>query len=184
LTKNECASIVQEFEDNIDETFEGLTSGGVQPEYKLTRDWTLDPDGDIFRMFVDRSNTYVDKYLDGYGEEDLWDPYTMFSEGSHYPSWQIQRYTKGEGHYNAWHNEEPYLKKHSNRMFVVMFYLNDVIIGGTTEFLYTRLQITPKAGTFCIWPAGFPYVHKGNMPASNDKYIATTWLCSSHQEEE
>lgn len=182
LSRSECRSIIHRFEENIDETYEGETSGGINHDVKNTRDWSLF-DGDIHAMFVDRSNDHVNKYLDGYGKQDQWDPYLIFSEGSHYPSWQIQRYIKGEGHYSGWHNEEPYLKKFCKRMFVVMFYLNDVAVGGTTEFLYTGLKIKPKAGTFCIWPAGFPYIHRGNMPRSNNKYIATTWLLSSHEDE-
>ena len=35
----------------------------------------------------------------------------------------------------------------------------------------------PKAGTLVMHPASWPYIHKGHMPISNDKYIITTWLC-------
>ena len=181
LTQGECDAAIQHFEDNIENTFEGETAGGVRHDYKNTRDLTM-WDGHMFDLFCVRSNEYVDKYLEGYGKLTEWDPFCLFNEGSHYPSWQIQRYIKNEGHYNAWHTEEPHLKKFCKRMFVVMYYLNDVTEGGTTDFLYTDFKVTPKAGTFCIWPAGFPYVHRGSMPISNNKYIATTWLLSNHGE--
>ena len=36
--------------------------------------------------------------------------------------------------------------------------------------------ITPKAGSVVCHPAGFPFVHRGLVPESSDKYIVTTWL--------
>ena len=27
-----------------------------------------------------------------------------------------------------------------------------------------------------IWPAAFPYVHRGNPPLSGEKYILTSWM--------
>ena len=34
-----------------------------------------------------------------------------------------------------------------------------------------------KTGTLIIHPASWPFIHKGYMPLSSDKYILTTWLC-------
>ena len=31
-------------------------------------------------------------------------------------------------------------------------------------------------GTLIVWPAGFPYVHSGNIPLSSNKFIVTGWL--------
>ena len=60
--------------------------------------------------------------------------------------------------------------------FEIMLYLNDVEEGGVTNFPLQKKSVKPKCGTLVIWPAGFPYLHNGEMPISNNKYIITTWL--------
>jgi hypothetical protein len=34
-----------------------------------------------------------------------------------------------------------------------------------------------------IAPAGFTHTHRGNMPVSNDKYIATSWVLFQRAED-
>jgi len=91
------------------------------------------------------------------------------------PIFQIQKYNKGEGHYNSWHYENANIQT-SLRTFVFIIYLNDVHEGGETEILFSNQKIKPKQGTMIIHPAFYPFVHKGNIPISNDKYILTGWL--------
>ena len=55
-------------------------------------------------------------------------------------------------------------------------YLNTVEEGGETEFLYQSQRVKPVKGRIVIWPAGFPYVHRGNPPLSGEKYIVTSWI--------
>jgi len=33
------------------------------------------------------------------------------------------------------------------------------------------LQVSPECGTILIFPATWTYLHRGNTPISNDKYI-------------
>ena len=49
--------------------------------------------------------------------------------------WEIHKYEKGVGHYESWHVEGSHRLEYGNRMFVSMFYLNDVEEGGRTVFL-------------------------------------------------
>jgi hypothetical protein len=42
--------------------------------------------------------------------------------------------------------------------------------------LYTGQKVKPEKGKLLLHPAGFPYVHKGNIPLSNDKSILISWL--------
>ena len=69
----------------------------------------------------------------------------------------------------------------SDRAFVFILYLNDVEEGGETGFLFKEnndwFKVKPKTGRLIIHPAQFPFIHKGYMPKSSDKYILTTWLC-------
>jgi hypothetical protein len=98
----------------------------------------------------------------------------------------LQKYTAGEGGYFHWHSEiypqgercEPL-----HRVLLFMFYLNDVSKGGETEFYYQKRAITAKRGRMVIAPAGFTHTHRGNMPVSNDKYIATSWVLFQRAED-
>lgn len=47
---------------------------------------------------------------------------------------------------------------------------------GETEFLLLERKIRPVAGKLLIYPAGYPFVHRGNKPCSSDKYVLISWL--------
>ncbi|HBK55119.1 MAG TPA: 2OG-Fe(II) oxygenase [Xanthomonadales bacterium] len=91
----------------------------------------------------------------------------------------LQRYRGGKGGYPYWHCElypkgpdaEPL-----HRHLLWTIYLNDGFGEGETEFLYQRRKIVPKTGSLLIAPSAFTHTHRGNTPASGDKYIATSWI--------
>jgi len=88
---------------------------------------------------------------------------------------KIQKTLPTEG-YHIWHLEHSSHKFDSKRAFVYSVYLNDVEEGGETEFLHFSKRVKPKAGRIVIWPAAFPYLHRGNPPLSGEKYILTSWM--------
>ena len=92
-----------------------------------------------------------------------------------YTRLKIQKTLPKQG-YHVWHIEHGSAFEMQSRAFVFTIYLNDVKEGGETEFLHFSKRVKPKAGRIVIWPSGFPYVHRGNPPLSNDKYILTSWL--------
>lgn len=94
----------------------------------------------------------------------------------HYDQLKIQKTLPTEG-YHVWHLEHQGSFHESSRAFVYSIYLNDVEEGGETEFLHFSKRVKPKTGRIVIWPAGFPYVHRGNSPLSGEKYILTSWMC-------
>ncbi|WP_306391691.1 2OG-Fe(II) oxygenase family protein [Telluria beijingensis] len=91
----------------------------------------------------------------------------------------LQKYRQASGGYHHWHSEI-YPQNAScdslHRVLLWMFYLNDVDEGGETEFLYQGRKIAPRKGRLVIAPAGFTHTHRGNVPISGDKYIATSWI--------
>ncbi len=38
------------------------------------------------------------------------------------------------------------------------------------------MRVKPKKGRIVMWPAAFPYVHRGNPPLKEEKYILTSWM--------
>tara|TARA_R100001591_G_scaffold85189_1_gene91539 strand:- start:208 stop:813 length:606 start_codon:yes stop_codon:yes gene_type:complete len=88
---------------------------------------------------------------------------------------KLQKTRPTEG-YHVWHIEHSTGFANEPRAFVYSVYLNDVEEGGETEFLHFSKRVKPKKGRIVIWPAGFPYVHRGNSPLSGDKYIITSWM--------
>lgn len=91
----------------------------------------------------------------------------------------LQKYTAGSGGYHRWHSEiYPRDERCEilHRVLLYMFYLNDVAEGGETEFFYQQKKIAPQRGRMVIAPAGFTHTHKGHVPRSGDKYIATSWV--------
>lgn len=97
----------------------------------------------------------------------------------------LQKYTQGRGGYHHWHSEIYPRDQHGetlHRVLLYMYYLNDVEIGGETEFYYQQKTISPQQGRLVIAPAGFTHTHKGHVPRSEDKYIATSWVMFNRAE--
>ena len=107
-------------------------------------------------------------YLHSTGAKDYYEDF-------HYTALKIQKTLPTEG-YHVWHVEHGRGYENEPRVFTWSVYLNDVKEGGETEFLNQSVRVKPKTGRIVIWPAGFPYVHRGNPPLSGKKYIITSWM--------
>jgi hypothetical protein len=98
----------------------------------------------------------------------------------------LQKYLRGSGGYHHWHSEI-YPQSAScetlHRVLLFQYYLNDVEDGGETEFLYQGRKVEAKRGRLIIAPAGFSHTHKGHVPHSGDKYVATSWVLFRRAEE-
>lgn len=99
----------------------------------------------------------------------------IFDHDLNYTTLKIQKTIPTEG-YHVWHIEHQRGFNNEARALVFSIYLNDVEEGGETEFLHFSKRVKPKTGRIVIWPAGFPYVHRGNSPLSGEKYIITSWM--------
>jgi hypothetical protein len=108
-------------------------------------------------------------YLENTGASDAYDvPF-------HFTQLKLQKTLPTEG-YHIWHIEHQKGFEMESRAFVYSIYLNDVEEGGETEFLHFSKRVKPKKGRIVIWPAAFPYLHRGNPPLSGEKYILTSWM--------
>jgi prolyl 4-hydroxylase len=64
----------------------------------------------------------------------------------------------------------------ANRYLVMLWYLNDVEVGGETRFPQLEFSVRPKAGRLIVFPPYWMYQHEGTAPVSGDKYILSTYL--------
>jgi hypothetical protein len=97
------------------------------------------------------------------------------SKELHFNTIKIQKTLPKQG-YHVWHVEAGSTYEQLKRVLVYSMYLNDVEEGGETEFLYQSVRVKPVKGRIVIWPAYFPFVHRGNPPLKGEKYLLTSWL--------
>ena len=64
----------------------------------------------------------------------------------------------------------------ANRYLVFLWYLNDVVAGGETEFCDLGVRVSARAGRLLMFPPYWMFQHAGLPPRSNDKYIVSTYL--------
>jgi len=189
FTKKECQSLIDMFESKIRTgvAIEGHSSSGINNNKKQTTDFNLfnsqEPqDLELRDMVINRFNQYLtEEYLNKHPHNDIFHHNSIVEGKTFYPAFNLQKYKQNEGHYNAWHTEKDHFGV-ATRIFVFILYLNDVEVGGQTRFLFKEkgekqfFGVKPTTGRLIIHPASWPYIHMGEMPISNDKYIGTTWL--------
>ena len=176
-----CDSLIDLFDkkEKDDKVHVGSMMGGVNFDVKNTTEINLFEHPELVNH--DNFFSVINKHLSDHFLNNL--PYRysfdsnikLFPGNTTYETCQIQKYKKGEGHYESWHVEVENLKS-AGRVFSMIVYLNDVYQGGETGFLYPQLKVKPTKGSLVIFPSAFPFVHCGYKPISNDKYIIATWL--------
>jgi hypothetical protein len=190
FTPSECKNIISKLEKAITsgEAYSGQSGDGGNTHVKKTTDYNIlshTKHKFTSQLIMEKFNdTLSNKYLENFPNIREYSHHRIVNQKTFYPLLQIQKYDKNSGHYNAWHVEAED-KNTSDRAFVFILYLNDVEKGGETGFLIKEkgdfLKIQPKVGRLVIHPAAWPFIHKGYMPKSSDKYILTTWLCWKDQ---
>ena len=183
LSNELCDSLIQDFTlcDTNNLTTEGLSGRGVDHSTKRSTDLNLFQYSDLNEKYTSKiaeifNKVLSEEYLINLPHNDKFAANTeLFYGRTYYECLNLQKYDKLSGHYNSWHIETGNFDM-SKRLFVFLVYLNDVEKGGQTELLYSGLKVQPKKGRLLIFPSTFPYVHKGHVPLSDDKYILTTWL--------
>ena len=176
-----CDSLIELFDkkEKEEKVSVGSMMGGIDFNVKNTTEINLYeyPELVNHENFFSVINKHLsDHYLNNLPYRYSFDPNIKLFPGlTTYETCQIQKYKKGEGHYESWHVEVENLKS-AGRTFSMIVYLNDVYQGGETGFLYPQLKVKPTKGALVIFPSAFPFVHCGYKPISNDKYIIATWL--------
>lgn len=172
-----CIEIIDKF-DNDNNIKPGLTGYTLNKETKNTKDLFISNKinwKSIDNILKKKLNESINKYIDNlYIKYKIQPSFLVKCSNLSDSGYQIQKYNKNEGFYN-WHDDYCIDKKFGTRVLTFLWYLNDVKEGGETEFI-NGIKIKPKEGTLLLFPSDWSYVHKGNMPLTNDKYICTGWL--------
>lgn len=187
LSKTNCKRYINRIEEAIKNgnAIKGESNNGKNEDIKVSTDFNFlnfanNKDIKLVELITETFNyNLTTNYLNKFPFNSEFEHNSVVGGKTSYPAFNIQKYDRKKGHYNGWHVEQDCLAT-SNRAFVFILYLNDVREGGETEFLIPDndgyFKVQPKAGRLVIHPASWPYIHKGNMPITNDKYIVTTWL--------
>jgi hypothetical protein len=92
---------------------------------------------------------------------------------SDYSEFLMLKYEQNTGIFE--YHDDSSIENDKFRILTFLWYLNDVDIGGETEF-FDEIKIKPKQGRLLVFPCAWPYIHRGNIPITTDKYIITGWV--------
>ena len=165
FSKEECTGLIEWFEvlDESKQLVQTKLKGHREfDEVNLNdfREQSLKVQLDVYKRFDD----ILEKY-----KQDVRVHKKALPEKSAWEEIRIKRYRSGVGNFLDHVDVGDYI---SARRFLVFFvYLNDVTEGGETEFPTFDLQVSPECGTILVFPATWTFLHRGNVPISNDKYI-------------
>ena len=167
LDKDFCKHCIEKFNKD-DNRYQGEVGSGVNLEMKRSIDLTIS-DNDNWKEEDNVFYNSFKKTLDSYKKE-LKHPFPDKCllgriEDSGY---QIQQTKPGD--FYTWHQDGM-----NSRILTIIWYLNDINEDGYTEFS-SGLKIQPEMGKILMFPALWPWVHRGYPPKYETKYICTGWI--------
>lgn len=174
-----CKEIIDKYEKD-ENKYKGVIGKNGKPNINIKKttdlllchkDWNY-----IDKILEKKLNEGIVRYVKYIYNITTIKPSFTYSNDLSDTGYQIQKYKKNDGFYN-WHDDHMIDKVLGTRVLTYIWYLNNVEEGGETEF-FNGKKIKPKEGTLLFFPFDWSYVHKGNIPLSNDKYICTGWLYS------
>ncbi|HEC19181.1 MAG TPA: 2OG-Fe(II) oxygenase [Gammaproteobacteria bacterium] len=170
LTPDICQAIIQRFEANPDQQYEGRVGQQATQDQGVKR--TTDLAASAQQDWKD-----IDQILHrslGLALREFRQRYPFFQGPFKDIGYNIQRYRPGE--YYHWHIDGG-SHQFADRQLVALWYLNDVPgPGGETEFLFQELKIIPREGTLVLFPPFWTHEHRAVTLDEGVKYIATTWV--------
>jgi hypothetical protein len=173
LEPHECRTVIERFDaDDRKSRGEVYRQGSFRSrEASIKRSWDLEvlDQGDwapVFRLIHPRIQACIQHYL---SRSPILQSFDLQVTG-----YKIQMYPRGEGRF-GWHADSTGRGVQSRQVAMIL-YLNDVAEGGETEFFHQGLKIAPRAGQLLLFPAGWNYMHCGQVPTSGDKYVLQTFV--------
>jgi len=166
-----CKHCIDKFKKD-ENRYKGVTGSGLNLEIKQSTDLKISGDenwkeeDDVFYdSFKNTLKSYEELILNLHSPVFLESCLRGHIEDTGY---QIQETLPG-GFYTYHHDGMFY------RQLTIIWYLNDIHEDGYTEF-YSGPKIQPEEGKILMFPALWPWVHRGYPPKSETKYICTGWI--------
>ncbi len=169
--EQECHTIIDWFEKNPEIHHDGKTGNAghgliVNWDKKVATQAYPKPD-DAISHFLTQG---IFRAYENYEKDNL----TPKGEPLTLRDISVRVYPKDEGYFLEHYDQTA--GPNATRVFAVIVYLNDVIEGGCTTFPDLNVTIKPEKGKVLIFPCNFMFAHEGEMPKSNEKYIATAFI--------
>ena len=170
LTPDICREIIERFEANPEQQYQGRVGQGAEKETSIKQSTDLVVSGkdnwkDMDQMFF-RSAALAVKVMR--------EKFPFFNGPFKDVGYNVQRTEPGQFYH--WHIDGG-SHQFADRQLVVIWYLNDVDgPGGETEFSYYKVKVKPKEGKMLLFPPFWTHEHRGVTVEKGVKYIATTWI--------
>lgn len=189
VPQDKCKNIIDKFEQNINDSQQGVTASGVVTDIKNSKDIYLPDYLDKWveedKLFFNAINESFFAYFKHLNDVSNYRYFTTNQKYKYVPvtneiidsGYQIQKTEAGKGY--VWHHDFAF-ENSMVRTLTFILYLNTVE-EGWTQF-YNGDQVAPVAGRIVIFPATWTYVHQG-YPPKQTKYLMTGWLHAKPQKE-
>lgn len=171
ISESFCKNVIETFNTDVEnheridrERRPSFTELNISQQYKKNNPNWIDIQVNIQKIFVE----YVSLYM-----KDL-DLGPDFPATYAFEEFRLKRYSPKVDEFL----DHVDVGDHSSaRRFLVCFlYLNDVLIGGQTEFPKLDYSIQPKCGRLLIFPPLWMYRHAGRPIETGNKYIVGSYL--------
>ena len=136
-------------------------------QFNLTENRELNEEvNQVQNHLIQKTFDYKNKYYEFVDKR-------VFPDQHAFEQYRIKRYVPNEN--EAFDTHVDVVDHETSRRFLSFFwYLNDVEVGGETQF--KDLIINPKRGRLIVFPPLWMFPHKGLDPISGPKYIISTYL--------
>lgn len=175
-----CQGIIDYCLNNTENCSSGRTLSGVMPHIKSSVDWRFNSQytfpSNMEEEYDFRLRSQISKLATMYRDSFMnlqhrssFDRFAIADSG-----YQVQKYEKNVGYYSEHIDGASWVRP--DRTLGVVIYLNDVTIGGGTQFPVQNITIEAVTGRVAMFPAHWLYPHSGLMPISGDKWIISTFI--------
>ena len=172
---------IRVYEDSFSAEFctrcvDKVDQGGLVAQFDF--DWRrgaaypLNADADLLTEFTRGVAALLGRYKAELNTDGL-------ATTAHLESPNVFRYSvtaPGEPQHHFARHADNWNEGSSTRQISVITYLNDVGVGGETDFTNLREKVRPKKGRTLLFPSSFLFMHAGQPPISEAKYIIVSWL--------
>lgn len=166
-----CDSVIEAFESSKTLQEPGKTVTGVNLNMKRSLDIVLNDDAlnnSTWRAIDKELIKNIKK-----AAKKLWELFPQFYRISlGLECFQIQKTYPNVLGFN-WHVDGG-LGAAPNREWAIIWYLNDIDEGGTTNFLHYDVQVRPERGKLVLFPCSWMHLHNAGPPIGQHKYIITS----------